>query len=93
MPDNPVVLPGWFVRVFAAVAGLAVPYAIWSTSTLWTIAVQMDAVNRGQVKREILAERFQEHLSDPGPHASAMAPITYRLQAMERRLDAIEKRP
>ena len=93
MPDNPVVLPGWFVRVFVGIGALAIPWASWITMTLATISIQMQHAIEGQQKREALALQFQAHLNDQSPHASALKPIGYRLDSVEKRLDAIETRP
>ena len=90
MPDNPVVVPSWFVRIFGVGLALAIPWAIWITMTLATMSVKMDQAAVGMQKREELSDRFHMHTSDPTIHRSGLLQVDAKILEINRRLTALE---
>ena len=91
MPDQPTILPAWFVKVAAAVVCLVIPWATWVTHTLMVMNVKLDLAAKAEHKVEELREDFQNHVSNPELHGSGFARVGVELESIKRRLDKLEK--
>lgn len=58
MPDSPVILPGWFVKVLASVSALLLPWAAWMTMAVITLTVKIDAAPHANDKIDALYEHL-----------------------------------
>ena len=90
MPDNPVVIPGWAVKVAGGFGALAIPWAAWVTMTLATMSVKMDYSNQADAKLVKLSSDFYEHVADPKLHRAGIAKLESDLGHLADRLDKLE---
>ncbi|WP_417744838.1 hypothetical protein [Rosistilla oblonga] len=82
--ESPVVLPGWFIKVFTVISALAIPWAAWVTMTLSTMSVKIDFANRAEIKVDQLAAEVRTAESN-------YAKFSAKQEAMIQRLDRLEQ--
>ncbi len=92
MPDSPMVIPGWFIKVLGAVGALAVPWAAWVTMTLATMNVKLDLASKADEKVERVEARFREHVADSNLHSAAFAKVNATVEALTHRIERLEER-
>ena len=90
--ENPVVIPGWFVKITGAVIGLLLPWAAWMTLQVVTIGVKLDIMTQASQEVDILRAEYNDHISNPILHESGFKTVEVEIADLERRIVRLESR-
>ena len=90
MPQDPRILPGWFIKatcsLFSVVVLGAVPWAWHVSSTLTEMQVKMEHASKAMEGLPVLESRMNTHMADPTIHQAGLARINDRLDSLEKRI-------
>tara|TARA_R110002020_G_scaffold35671_12_gene107456 strand:- start:303 stop:590 length:288 start_codon:yes stop_codon:yes gene_type:complete len=91
MPSEPVVIPGWAIKVSSAFGVLAVPWAAWVTMQLATMSVKLDIsqamkkdVERASSNIELIIDRMRTDDIREVRDTDSLIDHEKRISALER---------
>lgn len=95
MPNDPRIIPGWLAKLVSGVLVLVltagVPWAISVTNALSVMAVRLEHTQKALEGLPAIEARFDAHIGDPKLHHAGFARIQAQCDALERRLQSLER--